>query len=351
VLTDIFADRYADVVIWPSYGENDQRFLAQALRIVSDELYPYYYEGRERPAAKEAWTAIHDKLSNELGVPELSPKITGYYMPINGQNVWQSHVNTIHTICHNFMLAKFDGSVTSDRFMKVRVSFIELAFREKGQGIARANANLSRDILQAQFDSQQKKGTLRVPGNRADAVRSMNDRLNHDFKTSVDELNTRFRQAGYDLHYHNGFIQRSADPLVGREVEQPFWSLVADPIWKNVDTDIKEAIDLRDSNGRDPAFYAARALESAIKIISDQKGWTTGKEKGAHNFIDNLLSKKNGGFLKGWEATILKEFFTSVRNPFGHGAGSDEMPSLTAQQTDWSIEFCMIWIKSLVKRA
>ena len=91
-------------------------------------------------------------------------------------------------------------------------------------------------------------------------------------------------------------------------------------------------------------------MESTIKIISGKKGWTHGGEKGAHNFIDNLRSKKNGEFINEWESTILKEFFTAVRNPFGHGPGDAQMPSLTSQQTDWAIEFCMAWVKNLVLR-
>lgn len=90
-------------------------------------------------------------------------------------------------------------------------------------------------------------------------------------------------------------------------------------------------------------------LESAIKIISDEKGWTHGGEKGAQNYIDNLGSKK-GSYISEWERESLKSFFAAVRNPFGHGPGSDEMPKLTGQQTDWAIEPCMSWIKSLVKR-
>jgi hypothetical protein len=125
---------------------------------------------------------------------------------------------------------------------------------------------------------------------------------------------------------------------------------VADPLWKNVYLDMKGALDRRDANDKDPAFYAARALESAIKIISDQEGWTHGSEKGAHNYIDNLGSAKNGAFIKGWEREALKRFFTEIRNPFGHGAGSDEMPELTPEQTNWAIEACMSWIKSLVQR-
>ena len=169
------------------------------------------------------------------------------------------------------------------------------------------------------------------------------------FQTNVDELNARFRQAGYPLNYHNGFIQISTDDLVQKQVETPFWMLVADPVWQNVDVDMKNALDLRDSDGRDPAFYAARALESTIKIISDKRGWTHRGEKGAHNYIDNLASKTSG-FILPWERASLKEFFTCVRNPFGHGAGSSEMPSLSRPQTEWAIEFSMSWIKNLIRR-
>jgi hypothetical protein len=113
---------------------------------------------------------------------------------------------------------------------------------------------------------------------------------------------------------------------------------------------MKEALDRRDANDRDPVFYAARALESAIKIVSDQKGWTRGSEKGAHNYIDNLGSAKNGAFIAPWEREALKTFFTEIRNPFGHGPGSAEMPQLSPEQTSWAIESCMSWIKSLVGR-
>jgi hypothetical protein len=122
---------------------------------------------------------------------------------------------------------------------------------------------------------------------------------------------------------------------------------VSDTKWQNVDTDMKEAFDRRDTNARDPGFYAVRALESAIKIISGERGWTHGKEKGAHNFIDNLTSN---GFLAAWESSALKHVFTSVRNPLGHGPGADEMPALSREQTDWTIEACLSWTKSMVRR-
>ena len=192
-------------------------------------------------------------------------------------------------------------------------------------------------------------GVLPMPNNFGDQIKQMRQAKTDEFRASVDELNTRFRQAGYALHYHNQFIQAATDELIQKEVETPFWTLVADPKWANVDTDMKEALDLRDSDGRDPAWFAAKALESTIKIICGQKGWTTGKETGAKNYIDQLGSKSHA-FIDRWEADTLIEFFKVVRNPFGHGAGSEVMPSLSRPQTEWAIEFSMSWIKSLIRR-
>ena len=351
MLTDIFADRYISVKMWGLVNDVDKRFLVQGFRMVSEQLYPYWVDGKESPKAKERWISIHNKLSMELGLSELSPKYYSYQTMWNGKPHTQSGSWSMDKVCKDFVCAVYDGSVSPDRFMKERLSFIELAFREREEQINEINRNLPKQLLDAQLqDKIRKAGGLKVPGNRTNAVQAFNDSLNLSFRNSVDELNERLRRSGYKLNYHNGFIQISEDLLVEDQIEKEFWTITKDPLWGNVDIDMKEAIDLRDSNGRDPAFYAARALESTIKIISDQKGWTHGREKGAHNYIENLGSKKNGVFINDWERDALKAFFTAVRNPFGHGAGSDKMPVLSSQQTDWAIETCMSWVKTLVKR-
>jgi len=351
MLTDIFVDRYIGVPIWVSIGDIENRFLVQGYRIISEQLYPYWVDGKENPKAKERWVSMHDKLSMELGVSELSPKYYSYQSTFNGKLHTQSGSWSMDEVCKNFVCVDYDGKMSPDRFMKERLSFIELAFREREEQIDLINANLPKTLLDAQLhDKLKKPGGLRIPGNRADAVQAMNNLLNNDFKNSVYELNERLRRSNYKLNYHNGFIQISDDELIEAQVEKKFWSITKNPIWKNVEIDMMSAIDLRDSGGRDPAFYAARALESTIKIISDQKGWTHGGEKGAHSYIDNLGSKKNGLFITPWEKDSLKYFFTTVRNPFGHGAGSKDMLQLSTQQADWAIETCMSWVKSLVKR-
>jgi hypothetical protein len=167
------------------------------------------------------------------------------------------------------------------------------------------------------------------------------------YRDSVTELNERFRQAETRLHYHNGFVQLADDVLSTGRIEAPFWEIVANAKWKNVDLEMKEAIDHRDNGLNDAPFHAAKALESAIKIISNDRNLSTGKERGAANYIDNLT---RGSLIGGWEADALKAFFAKVRNPMGHGAGDSLLPPLSPAQADWAIETCMSWTKTLIRR-
>lgn len=352
MLTDIFAERYATVPLWQSFGEGERRLLVQGFRIVGEQLFPYWtHDGKERDGAKAKWQSLHDRLSMELGLQELSPKYFSYQSMFNGKPHTNTGTYSLDRVSKAFVCADYAPAIPADRFIKERLSFIEIAFRDKEGIVAAMNADLPRRIAEAELASKivPARG-FRLPGNAADGVRAFNDTINREFRASVDELNERLRRAGTNLNYHNGFIQVAEDALVEKQIETPFWSLVRDPKWQNVDTDMKEAIDRRDGGDRDPAFYAARALESAIKIISNEKGWTHGGEKGAHSYIDNLASSKNGAFITKWEQEALKDIFTHVRNPLGHGSGGEKMPELSQQQTSWAIETCMAWVKSLVLR-
>lgn len=344
MLTDIFAHRYREPVLWQAYTQAESRLLVQAFGLV-EEVIPFRgKDGTEVYGASDRWTRIHDALSRELGVHELSLRSDGW-----------GHRFPMDWVCRTLVTGSVSPAANADQLIKERLSFIELAFRARENELAEFAAELPRRINDSRLRQAERRAQLKKIGGlvRADqddvALRltAEVEEEKSQFRQRVDELNERFRQAGSCLSYHNGFIQFAGDSLVEREVERPFWRLVAEPKWKNVDTDMKEAFDLRDSNGRDPAFYAARALESAIKIISEQNGWTTGQERGAHNFIDNLTSNQ---FIAPWESESLKHLFTKVRNPLGHGPGSAEMPELTPQQTQWAIEMCMSWTKTLIKR-
>jgi hypothetical protein len=346
MLTDIFARRYENVPMWKAFTEPSRRLLVQGFQLL-EQICPYYVNGKESEYGKQTWTNLHALLARELGLKELSPTVWGFWTP---QNYWSSGTFAIVKVCETWMFQVFDGTVPAERFIKERLSLVELGFRMRDQFIAEANTKLPETIAETQrfyMGRAARKGGIVLPGDPADGVKAMNANINAAFQSAIEELNVRFRQAGCNLHYHNGFIQIESDQLVAQEVESPFWKLVTEPIWKNVDHDMKEAIDLRDTDGRDPAFYAARALESTIKIISDEKQLSTGKERGASNYVDNL---KRGNLIEDWEADNLKAFFSKIRNPLGHGPGSGEMVSLNKQQTDWAIENCMTWTKSLIRR-
>jgi len=353
MLTDIFSRRYEKRQLFAGVGQRELRLLVQTFRLVDEQVLPFFVGGNSTAETKATWKDLHDRLSMELGVKQLSPRMYQFQPPV-GPPRWESFF--MNKVCENFITEGFKQEYDPDVFMKIRLSFVELAFREREAQIAKLNSRLPAALTQARFEDRlpsRPGGGLRVPGTPLSSeqrVQSGNDLINATFAAQVHELNIRFEQAGAPLNYHNGFIQITTDGLTQKQIDEPFWALVKEPKWTNVDTDMKEAIDLRDSGGRDPALYAAKALESTIKIICDQKGWTTGKEKGASDFLNHLESKANGAYVSPWERDLMQKFFSGVRNTLGHGPGGEPMPSLTEPQTAEAIELCMSWIKTLIAR-
>lgn len=349
MITDIFSRRYADTNLWSQLTESERRLLVQGFRMLDERLCPYYVDGKESDVGKAYWKDLQSRLSMELGLPSLSPLAYSYPSTWNGKPFTQTGMWTMHKVCENWYMSPLADVGDANRYILERLSLVEIGFRKREEQLKDINAKLDANVAHARVTIGAKRGTL-LPGDVGDVMIEFNKKLNSGFQSAVDELNTRFQHAECPLHYHNGFIQISGDRLISEQIEAPFWQIVSGPKWANVDIDMKEAIDRRDTAGRDPAFYAARALESTIKIISGEKGWTHGGEKGAHNFIDNLASK-HAGYLVRWEAEFLKAYFTNIRNPLGHGPGNQPMPVLSAEQTTFAIEEAMAWIKSLIDRS
>lgn len=338
MLTDVFFRRYSNFKLKDVFTPSDRAFLVQGLRIITEQLFIFWVNGKKNNGAEASLKTVHDNLSMELGMHELSPKTYSY---MGANNVPICGFWTFDHVCKNFVCAPYAPPIDVTSFILQRLSFIELAFRLKETIIASQNR-----VLKETITSEKNRNASAI----FQQLITQNQMRNNGFQENIAELNERFRQADYPFHYHNGFIQISHDALTLVQIEKPFWNLVATPIWENVDADMKEAIDRRDNNGRDPTLYAAKALESTIKIISQRKNLTTGEEKGAHSFIDNLSSERGSKFIERWEAEALKALFTNSRNPFGHGPGPAPMPNPNPQQIDWVIENCMSWIKSLVRR-
>lgn len=351
MLTDVFFRRYANRPMFASVGQKETALFVQAYRIVNEQIWKYYgYDKKIDESVKAIWTSIHDRLTMEIGIKELSPKYYSFQTERMGKPYTNPVLKDMNFVVEQWLTFKFTNDLDPDMFVKRRLSFVELAFRTREEQVAKANAEFPRRLAEAEMQDTMPRRPMTLPGKRSDGVRAINESMNRTFAANVDELNERFKQAGMPLHYHNGFIQITQDEQLQVQVEQPFWLLVKDAQWKNVSIDMAEAVDRRDTAGRDPSFYAAKALESTIKIICDIKKWTTGNEKGVSDFLNHLESEVNGAFIESWERQSMQRFYSDVRNDLGHGPGSKEMPDFTPQQIDQSIEFCMSWIKSLIKR-
>lgn len=334
MLTDIFLDRYADHELWKQYGATEQRLLGQLLTLTQREVAALVLVSERR----QFWQEVHDRLAQELGLQTLATPFFVCLDRAREAELW----------CENFYLAPLKQTgVSADTYIKARLSLIELAFRFAGTQFdpaphshpAAKPASMSEDhwrLLQWSREENIAKDAARLAS------------LSQKFDGCVSELNTRLQRAQAGLHYHNGFLQISDDHVTSVAIEEPFWGVVAPPRWSNVDNEMKMALDERDGGRPKSAKYAADALESAIKIISKEKGLTTGKENGAANYIDNL---RRGGLLEVWELEMLKAFFKNVRNPQGHGLGPAPLTVTPAEDVDWAIGFCMTWIRLLVRRS
>jgi len=322
MLTDVFINRYQNLSLLQTYDGYPERKLANLIRQASQIIYEDIQ--KEIPITENTFKSAHDKLCREFGIGRLFDS------------------NTYSNICAYFLFEQYDlfnnRHGNSDNFIKFRISLIELLLRE-----------IEVQIFEPFELIEEKRFFGLIKSNNSEEIILQKKKQKH-FQICIEEFNQRMKLADFPFHYHNGYIQKQHDKLSTQQIHTPFWELLKDIKWKNVDMDIKEAIDRRDTNGKDSSLYAARALESTIKIISDEKGWTIGNEKGVANFIDNLVSKKNGKFIDTWESDFLKKYFSETRNPFAHGSGSQNPPQFNHEQITWAIENSMSWIKSLITR-
>ena len=352
VITDIFARRYAGLQIRTQYFEEDRRFMNQAAVMIMDPLWLGQQSDTPSKSTEENLKAVHDKLALEVGQQYLNDRFWWQKSMWNGNERTTTHTNPFARICKNYLIKIPTDISQGDDWVKERLSLIEIAFQLRWQQIGMMNKELPAAISRAQSrDELHKFGqAMQIPGLQANGVRAHNSRINSAFDELVRDLNDRFRLGRYKLSFHNGLLQVLDDEMINMQIAKPFWDLVKDPQWANVELQIKEAIDRRDNNDRTAAFHAVSAVESCIKIISDTKGWTKGAEKGAANYIDNLVGKSNGRFIDVWESELLTKMFSDVRNPFAHGPGQEPMPTLSPEQTNWAIETAMSWCKSLIRR-
>jgi hypothetical protein len=354
MITDIFFRRYEQVPLWTSFRESERRFLGQAAQLITDELFARNeksYKNRDNDPACKGLELCFKIVERELGVTELTPRRWVREVNFGGNNRREAIAYMVERRVLNYLTKQPEENHPANLFMKRRMSFVEVAFQVRRRQLADRKASLIASLGEPDTPGDQLYEAMGDDHVWASTKKALvADEA--AFAEQITELNVRLRQAQMPLSYHNDLIQLSDDALFETEVERPFWDLVAAPKWSVVDAQMKEALDERDRGERNAVSNALNALESTIKTISDDKGWTRGTERGAAHYIDNLVPEREGArFIAVWEKDMLVALFREMRNQFGHGpAAGQPLPALRAEQSGWAIDACMAWIKSLVRR-
>ncbi len=148
---------------------------------------------------------------------------------------------------------------------------------------------------------------------------------------AVDEINERFRRAGFGYRYEDGRVMRIDNDLMHQEVTLPALRLLRDPRFAGADEEFRAAhAHYRAGENKDCAVCAVDALnavESTMKTICDLKGWPYPKGARANDLVKIL--RQNGLFPDFAEQSFdqlvatLKSGLPTVRNENGgHGQGA-----------------------------
>lgn len=177
----------------------------------------------------------------------------------------------------------------------------------------------------------------RVRGNYDDHQRSMVE-ITMTAKEAVEELNERFRRAGFGYQYTDGCIFRTDSELTHHEITVPALHLLSDPRFKGADEEFLAAhAHFKAGEYKDCAVDALNALESTMKTICDLKKWTYPSGARATDLIKVLRQERLFPDFadQSFEQLVatLKSGLPSLRNVAGaHGQGSQpvQVPSYVA---------------------
>jgi hypothetical protein len=161
---------------------------------------------------------------------------------------------------------------------------------------------------------------------------SKHDRRMADIKITADEaieeLNERFKRAGFGYRFENGMILRIDNELMHQETTVAALQLLSDPRFSGANEEFLAAhAHFRAGENKDCAVDALNALESTMKTICEIKHWDYPKGARATDLQKILLREglfpefANGSFEQ--LVATLKSGLPVVRNDAGaHGQGA-----------------------------
>lgn len=146
---------------------------------------------------------------------------------------------------------------------------------------------------------------------------------------AIEELNERFRRAGFGYRYDGGKIFRIDSELTHREITRPVLRLLAHPSFEGADEEFRAAHDhYKAGEFKDCAVDALNALESTMKVICDLKKWSY--PQGARSTDLLKIMRREGLFPEFADQSFdqlvatLKSGLPTLRNETGgHGQGAE----------------------------
>jgi uncharacterized protein DUF7014/AbiJ-like protein len=145
---------------------------------------------------------------------------------------------------------------------------------------------------------------------------------------AIEELNERFRRAGFGYRFEDDSLIRIDNELMHQEVTLPALRLLSDPRFAGADEEFRAAHShFKAGENKDCAVDALCAVESTMKAICDAKGWKYPKGARASDLLKVLRDKKLFPEFadQSFDQLIatLKSGLPSVRNQAGaHGQGA-----------------------------
>jgi hypothetical protein len=148
-------------------------------------------------------------------------------------------------------------------------------------------------------------------------------------RDAVEELNERFRRAGFGYRYEDGKIFRIDNELLHQEATLPALRFLKDPRFAGANEEFHAAhAHFKAGEFKDCAVDANNALESTMKAICEIKGWSFSKGATAGDLLNVL---RNNGFLPGYTSGSFQQLVVTLssglpalrNNVGGHGQGAE----------------------------
>lgn len=153
--------------------------------------------------------------------------------------------------------------------------------------------------------------------------------LNAYMLTTIDELNSRFREKGVGYEFNNGQMMRVDSQLIHAEAVKPALAILTEPAFAGPQDEFLRAYEhYRHGNNKEALADALKAIESVLKVILARRQWPHNPTDPAKKLIDAAFA--NGLIPSYWQShfTSLQNMLTAsvptVRNKEGgHGQGGE----------------------------